>query len=81
MRMPCMHHARTRHVGDVYTVSLHPSEAQLVSAGYDKTVRSYGTLPLHVTLTHPCLCTFSCTHALPTLCPRPAHALHTPCTH
>ena len=27
------------HVGDVYSVSLHPSEAQLVSAGYDKTVR------------------------------------------
>ena len=29
------------HVGDVYSVSLHPSEAQLVSAGYDKTVRLY----------------------------------------
>jgi len=27
------------HVGDVYSVCLHPSEAQLVSAGYDKTVR------------------------------------------
>ena len=29
------------HVGDVYSVSLHPSEPQLVSAGYDKTVRLY----------------------------------------
>ena len=28
-------------MGDVYSVSLHPSEAQLVSAGYDKTVRLY----------------------------------------